>query len=467
MNQSMQLPAQVAGDLVALERRAGLLAKHGKRALGSAGILGVASATAYGLAAWFAPSLAMSTVHLPAELLSLFPEAAQGSIGAAASPFEGVATAFSGMAGVMSAAGSVFLAGGFAMVGYRMAFKGETFSDVANTAVACVIMGTAPMMISWIMGGSAPSGTSARDEVVEIAKRADYASLLKTLEGSAVAPHLRDYVLLQAALVRPPESTPTLAVDQARRLKTVRDALVERLPLSADPKTMYAVETKVAGSIQSAIAKGYAEQGERRAGIARWVSSATVGAFLLNLLAAAGLLGVSAVFRSRIQRVSELLNPRRTSDAKAASAAVNDVAPSEVDVPLPIVKRRELFQDSRYMPGGGTGLPSPHSRPRVRAGSDPDVHPQGASSSFDMSGLAAVALGAAAGLTLARRDAEAPDSTAVNERGVCERPTDAREAYDEDPSSCNDSSASDDVSSSSDSSSSDSSSSDSDSSSSD
>lgn len=449
MNQALQLPSQVAGDLATLERRAGWLAKHGKRTLVSAGILAGLSASAYGLAAWLTPSLALSAVHLPAEILSVFPEALQGasSFDHGGLPFERVATVFEGLGGVMSAVGSIVIAAGFGMVGYRMAFKGETFGDVSNAVVACAIMGTAPMMVSWLIGGEAPSGPSARDQLVQVAKNADYPGILKAMDGKLIAPHLRDYVLLQAALIRPPEPSPDLAADQARRIKSVRDALVERLPLSADPKTMYALETRVAGSTQSAIAKGYYEQGTNRAGIARFIGSATAGALLLSLLAAAGMLGLSRAWRSRIRRVSELLNPKRPVDAKDSLAVVDPgttaQTPATVDLALPIETHPQPSQDGRHSPGAGRRRASKAThqpRPRVRAGRSDSVEPQGVTSSFDVTSLAAVALGTAAGLTLSHRDAEASSTTAEEMRAACERPSEVGDAEVTELSACEDNS---------------------------
>ncbi|CAD7741755.1 hypothetical protein LMG31886_45050 (plasmid) [Xanthomonas hydrangeae] len=299
--------ADVVGQVAALENRALVLKRRGKRfglfaglALLLAGVLGVATDKV-------SPD-AYAKVDVPESVLSLLPSAATQ----AELPFSSASADITGF--LASPIVFLFAIGGIVFVGLVYVFGGSESFVVRKILMLGVVLGSliAASSVTSYFSADGSASPTARTLFLEAVEKGDFPRVrvkLVAAPGGDGSPGAT-YVLAQVALSRSHSKLTPLPPYEREVVSRAADAMAlspVQLGFTPEGRAAYTIEKAAYGAPRSRAAKAYYDDAWRKMSWLRAIAggSSVIGALLAGL--AAGLLALALALVSRVRRIRTLL----------------------------------------------------------------------------------------------------------------------------------------------------------------
>ncbi len=186
-------------DVLSLEQRGQAACRRGKQIMAAAGVLALAATVAWGMGNWIAPSAALREIHVPPEVVDMFPDTVQIGSGLIGSHLEAALdpiNRFMASKLLFVIPGLVFILAGIHAIFTR---SSDVLTRVAVTTIALLIPLFVFSMAVIDKSKVAGAALSTRTELKRLAESADVMGLEKMLKDAN--PGVRNYVLAQASVV--------------------------------------------------------------------------------------------------------------------------------------------------------------------------------------------------------------------------------------------------------------------------
>lgn len=293
-----------SGELNLLAQRVDRMKRSAKRLFLYAILPAICGVVLALSARWAAPSEAISSVHLPEEVLSLYSKSVNG--GGGASPL--ISRKLFGEAGSYLKAALPVVA---LIASVMFAVATQSFFPLVHGIVLATALSVMFSIVSGVVGIDDEPAMSEHEALVTYAENANTNQLGALLGQKALPDWLREYVMAQAWIVWQKEKKSEVSQkwrdDLARSVRSVITALGEGERSGINPRVEYALEKRTQGAALSQVAKDYVEIAEGRVSLLSAMSLAAFVVFFGGWVIAGVLRGLCALLALRVERVSELV----------------------------------------------------------------------------------------------------------------------------------------------------------------
>ncbi len=293
-----------SGELNLLAQRVDRMKRSAKRLFLYAILPAICGVVLALTARWAAPSEAISSVHLPEEVLSLYSKSVNG--GGGASPL--ISHAFLGEAGSYLKVAVPMVA---LIASVMLAVATRSFFPLIHGIMLATAMSVMASVVGGMVGIDDGPAMSEHEALVTYAENANTNQLGALLGQKALPDWLREYVMAQAWIVWQKEKKAEVSQkwrdDLARGVRSVITALGEGERSGINARVEYALEKRTQGAAVSQVAKDYVVIAEGRVSLLSAMSLAAFVMFFGGWVIAGVLRGLCAMLALRVERVSELV----------------------------------------------------------------------------------------------------------------------------------------------------------------
>jgi len=311
--QSIPMPMEIQGNALELSGRAEKLRKVGVRYAIAAGICAVLGIAGYALALWATPSVAISSAHIPDQVLNLFEQG--GTLG--------VTSFMVSTIKVMSTIGI--------LVSVAIAFVTRNFNAIVG-AIFCMTLSLGGISLFESLGIS-PKNSITTASFGNLVNTGNFPGVHRELNQKGVNGSVKDYVLAQSMLIRKEQEASNAKLEKVfnereyQALVSNIDHLPQNIAQTFSPEIMYALETQAFGQAHSQIATQYEKNA--KSAIRNYEQLCSV----MNILSwvfisiAAFLFAIKFIICNRLERIGVLLggiaqNPKQNGLPKPFAPAL-------------------------------------------------------------------------------------------------------------------------------------------------